>query len=144
MTTMNKQIEQQLDRNQWVRLGLTTAVASVLAVLIVQAIALAIWPDIVLFKPLDSYPRSALFTAVPIAVATALFAWLAAHKPQPVQTFMRISAVVLILSFIPDYILPVPHKTMLASTVAAFMHVVAAAVTVSLLVIGYRRQTGSS
>ena len=56
MTAMNRQVEKQLDRNQWVRLGLTTAVASVLAVLIVQAIALAIWPDIILFKPLDSYP----------------------------------------------------------------------------------------
>jgi hypothetical protein len=142
MTTMNTQTEGQLDKNQWVRLGLVTAVASVLAVLIVQAIALALWPDIVLFKPLDSYPRSALFTAVPAFVATALFAWLAAHKPSPAQTFTRIAIVILILSFIPDYILPVPHKTLLASTVAAFMHLIAATVTVSLLVIGYRRQAG--
>jgi hypothetical protein len=47
---------------------------------------------------------------------------------------------VLILSIIPDYLLPVEHKTLLASSVTAFLHVVAAVVTVSVLVTGYRRQ----
>jgi hypothetical protein len=137
-------MEKQLDRNQWIKIGAVTAVASVVAVLITQAIAIAIWPDIALFKPLDSYARTAVFTIIPVIVATALLAWLVGHKPHPVQTFIKIAVVVLLLSFIPDYILPVPDKTFLASSVAAFMHVVAAIVTVSVLVTGYRRQAEQS
>lgn len=105
----------------------------------VQALAIAIWPDIALFKPLDSYARTALFTLIPAAGATALYAWLTSRKQHPEQTFIKIAAVVLILSVIPDYLLPVEYKTFLASSVTAFLHVVAAAVTVSVLIIGYRR-----
>ncbi|MCP4357006.1 MAG: hypothetical protein GY796_03185 [Chloroflexi bacterium] len=140
MTTINTQSHAQLDRNQWILLGLMTAVTSVLAVLIVQVIAIAIWPEITLFKPLDSYARAAVFTLIPAIGATALFAWLVAHKPRPVQTFIRIAVVVLIISIIPDYLIPVAHKTFLASTVAAVLHVVAAVVTVFVLVTGYQRQ----
>ena len=71
--------------------------------------------------------------------ATGLLAWLAARRADPVRTFVRIAAVVLLLSFIPDYLLPVPDKTLLASSVAAFLHVVAAAAIVGVLVGGYRR-----
>ncbi len=140
MTMMNPQAATQPDKSQWLRIGLVAAVLSILAVLLTQWLAIALWPDIALFKPLDSYLRTALFTAVPAAVATALFAWLAAHKRQPVQKFLIISAVVLLVSFIPDYLLPVPYKTMLASSVAAFMHLVAAVVIVTVLVMGYRQR----
>jgi hypothetical protein len=140
MTTINAQTNTQLNREQWALLGLVTAVASVIAVLLVQALAIAIWPDIALFKPLDSYARAALFTLIPALGATALFAWLTSRKSHPERTFIRIAAVVLILSIIPDYLLPVEYKTFLASSVTAFLHVVAAVVTVSVLVAGYRRQ----
>lgn len=140
MTMMNPQATTQPDKSQWLRIGLVAAVLSILAVLITQWLAIALRPDIALFKPLDSYLRTAIFTAVPAAVATALFAWLVAHKRQPVQKFLIISAVVLLLSFIPDYLLPVPYKTMLASSVAAFMHLVAAVVIVTVLVMGYRQR----
>ncbi len=143
MTTINVQSNVQLNKNQWFRLGLVTAVASITAVLIVQAVAIAIWPDIALFKPLDSYPRTALFTLIPALGATALLAWLSRRKANPVQSFLKISAVALVLSIIPDYLLPVEYKTFLGSSVTAFLHVVAAVVTVSVLVIGYRRQTGA-
>lgn len=142
MTTIPMQPKAQLDRNQWVRLGVVAVVASVIAVLIVQALAIAIWPDIALFRPLDNYARTVVFTTVPIVVATALFAWLARRRADPVSSFLKISAVVLVLSIIPDYLLPVEHKTFWASTVTAFLHVVAAIVAVSVLVIGYRRQSG--
>ncbi len=143
MTTIQMQPNIQLDRNQWVRLGVATAVLSVIAVLIIQVVAITIWPDIALFKPLDSYARTAVFTAVPAVAATALFAWLARRRTDPVPSFLKISAVVLVLSIIPDYLLPVEYKTFLASTVTAFLHVVAAAVIVSVLVLGYRRQRGA-
>ena len=129
-------------RNQWMRLGATAVAASVISVLFVQFIAIAIWPEIALFKPLDSYLRSAIFTAVPAVIATTLFAWLTRHRPHPERTFISISAVVLLLSIIPDYLLPVEYKTFLASSVTAFLHVVASLVIVGVLVSGYRRQAG--
>lgn len=131
-----------LERSQWLAIGLMAALGSVAAVLVVEAIALAIWPDIASFPPLDSMARAALFTAIPALGATAVFAWLAKRRAQPVVTFLKISAIVLLLSIIPDYILPVANKTLLASTVTAFLHVVAAIVIVFVVVTGYRRQSG--
>lgn len=128
-----------LSMNTWMRLALSTALASIVAVLIIQALTIALWPEIALFAPLDSYPRSALFTAIPVIGATMLLGWLAQRQQRPVRTFMIISVIVLLVSFIPDYVLPVPNKTMLASTVAAFLHVVAAVMTVGMLVRGYER-----
>ncbi|MEW5987230.1 MAG: DUF6069 family protein [Chloroflexota bacterium] len=131
----------QSDRRQWFGLGLVAAVASILAVLVVQALALAIWPEIALFKPLDSYTRSAVFTLVPVAGATALFAWLASRQARPGPVFLKIAVVVLLASVIPDYVIPDPNKTLLASTVTAFLHVVAAAVSSFVLVTGSRKQS---
>jgi hypothetical protein len=131
-----------LDRAMWMKLGLVVAAASVAAVLIVEALAITLWPEITRFQPLDSYLRAAIFTLVPALGATALFAWLVERRPQPVRTFVTTAAVVLLVSFIPDYLLPVSGKTLLASTVAAALHVVAAIVTVCGLVIGYRWHAG--
>ena len=143
MTTMNVPSNVRLDKNLWFRLGLVAAVASMIAVLIVQMVAIAIWPEIALFKPLDSLARTAIFTLIPAIGATVVFAWLARRKTNPVPAFLMISVVVLLLSIIPDYLLPVEYKTFLASSVTAALHVVAAAVIVSVLVTGYRRQTGA-
>ena len=131
-----------LDRGIWMKLGFVAAAASIVAVLIVEALAIAFWPDITRFDPLNSYVRAAIFTLAPALGATALFAWLAEWRPQPVRAFVTIAAVVLLVSFIPDYLLPVPGKTLLASTVAAALHVVAAIVTVGVLVVGSRRCAG--
>ena len=139
MTTLNASSRSKPAAGQWLVLGALAAVVATAAILIVMAIAIAIWPNIVLFKPLDSYARAALFTIIPAFAATALLAWLAARRANPLRAFVRIAAVVLLLSFIPDYLLPVPDKTLLASTVAAFLHVVAAAAIVGVLVGGYRR-----
>lgn len=142
MTALNVQSRSRPSMGQWLTLGAIAAVLAAAAVLAVQWLALSIWPDAALFKPLDSYPRTALFTIIPAFLATALFAWLAGRRADPARAFVRISLVVLVLSFIPDYILPVPDKTLLASTITAFLHVVAAAVIVGVLVAGYRRYGG--
>jgi hypothetical protein len=123
----------------WLKVGLIVAVVAVVAVLVVQVAATALWPEIALFAPLDSLARSALFTLIPALGATAVFAWLARRGGHPIKTFLILSAVLLFVSIVPDYILPVPNKTLLASTVAAFLHVVAAAVIVGGLLISYRR-----
>ncbi|MFN8466234.1 MAG: hypothetical protein U0X20_11825 [Caldilineaceae bacterium] len=129
----------QLKGSEWAKLGLVTAIISIAAVLAVQAMATALWPEIKTFPPLDSYARSALFTLVPALGATVLLAWLVGRQGQATQRFVGISVIVLLISIIPDYILPVPNKTLLASTVAAFLHGVAAFVIVSVLLIGYHR-----
>ena len=132
----------RLERSMWMKLGLMAATASVVAVLIVEALAIALWPEITHFQPLDSYVRAAIFTLVPALGATVLFALLAERRPQPARTFLTIAVIVLLLSFIPDYLLTLPGKTLLASTVAATLHVVAASVIAGVLIIGYRRHTG--
>jgi hypothetical protein len=134
------QANPQLSISEWIKLGLLTALASVAAVLLVQYLAILVWPEIGLFKPLDSYPRSALFTAIPVVGATGLLAWLVARRPQPVRTFITIALLFLALSIVPDYLLPVPHRTMLASSVTALLHGVAGAVTVWMLVTGYQQR----
>ncbi|MEK7327715.1 MAG: hypothetical protein AAB217_20920 [Chloroflexota bacterium] len=139
-TISTRQHKTQIERKTWAQIGLMAAVVSIAAVLVVQVLALAVWPDIALFKPLDSYARSALFVLVPAIGATAVFAWLVGHREQPVRDFIAISAVVLLASIIPDYALPDANKTLLASTVTAFLHGVAGIMTVVVLIIGYQRQ----
>jgi len=142
-TVVTPQPKEELTTGQWITIGLITAIASVATVLLAQAVALAIWPDLALFKPLESFARSALFTLVPALGATGVFAWLAARREDPVKAFRRVALVVLLLSLIPDYVLPVAHRTLLASSVAAFLHVVAAVVTVLMITAGYRRLSGN-
>ncbi len=136
---MSNQTKSNMKAGDWVKLGLIAAVVSAVATVIVQALAITIWPEIALFEPLGSYIRVVIFTVIPVGVATALFAWLVNHTAQPVKTFIIISIVVLIISFIPDYIVPLPHKTFLASTVTAFLHVVVAVCTVPILIMGYQK-----
>lgn len=124
--------------SDWLKIGLKAAVLSIAAVLIVQAQALAFWPKIALFRPLDSFARSALFTLVPVIGATAIFAWLVKHQSQPEKKFIIISIIFLLLSFIPDFALPLENKTLLSSSVAAFMHLVAGVLTVWTILSGYR------
>lgn len=142
-TVIEPQRRETLSTGQWLSIGLVAAIVSILAVLLVQAIVLSLRPDLALFKPLESYTRSALFTLAPALGATAVFAWLSARREDPVGSFVKIAGIVLLLSFIPDYVLPVPHRTLLASTVAALLHVVAAAITVAVIVFGYRRLSSS-
>ncbi len=129
-----------LKRHDWIKIGLRAAVFGVAAVLAVQALTLAIWPEAAAFKPLDSYARSALFTLIPVLGATAVFAWLARKHDRPVRKFLSLSAIVLLLSFIPDYALPLPGKSLLASSIAASMHLVAGVTTVATIVWSYRRR----
>lgn len=142
MTAINVQTGRGPQTGQWIAIGVTAGLAAAAAVMVVQWIALTIWPDAALFKPLDSYARTSLFTIVPALGATAVLAWFAARRDDPIGVFVRVAIVVLLLSFIPDYLLPVPHRTFLTSSIAAFMHLVAGVVIVGILVAGYRRYSG--
>ncbi len=140
MTNTNTQSDGKLETKQWVILGAMAAVLATIAVLIVRAIAIAVWPEVALFFPLGNPVQAIVLTTLGAIGATALFAWLTANKSDPVQKFLKISVIVLLISFIPDYILPDPYITFLASTVTAFLHVVAAVVILLVLLTGYKRQ----
>ncbi len=127
-----------LRRADWLRIAAGAAVLSAGAVVLSQLIALAVWPELTAFDPLSLPPRSALFTAIPAFGAAAVFAWLDRRVARPVRAFLLVSAAVLLISIVPDYLLPFANKTLLASTVTAALHVVAAVVTVAVLLIGYR------
>lgn len=139
-STLHRPPTLQIETKIWAQIGLAAAIISIVAVLIVQALTITLWPDIALFKPLDSYARSALFVFVPALGATATLAWLVNRREQPIRDFIALSAVVLFVSIIPDYVLPDADKTLLASTVTAFLHVVAGLITVAVLIMGYQRQ----
>jgi di/tricarboxylate transporter len=131
-----------LDVKDWVQIGAAAAALSIAGVLIFQALALALWPAIASFKPLDSFPRSALFTLIPAIAATFIFAQITRRSPRPVAVFLPIAALVLLVSLIPDYAIPDPNKTLLASSVAGFLHAVAGLLTTGVLVAGYQYRLG--
>ncbi len=129
----------RLSTQEWVKIGLVTAIVAIAFVLVSQAAALSIWPQAAAFRPLDSYPRSAIFTLVPAIVATVLFARLAAVSRTPAASFLKVAVLVLLLSFVPDYLLPDLNKTFLASSIAAFLHLVAGIVITLGILTGYKR-----
>ncbi len=133
----------RLTTTGWLSIGLAAALGSILAVLLAQIIILALWPELAFFKPFDSYARSALFTLIPAIGATAVFARLVKTQDQPAAKFLWIAAGFLLLSFIPDYLLPIPNRTLPASTAAVFLHLIAGVVTVALILIGYKRSIQS-
>ena len=132
----------KLARVDWLKTGLKAALLSVAAVLLVQVVALTLRPELVQFQPLDSYPRTVVFTAIPALAATAVFAGLAKRGGDPIARFLAIASIVLLLSFIPDFALPLAGKTLPGSIVAAGMHAVAGIVTVATIVFSYRKQVG--
>jgi len=133
-----------LTKLRWLQIGLQAAVGAILAVLVAQAVILALWPELAAFKPFNSFARSALFTFIPAIAATAVFAWLVRTQDRSETKFLWVSAVVLLLSFIPDYLLPIPHRTLAGSTAAAFLHLIAGIVTVTLILAGYARAAKGS
>lgn len=126
------------DRTAWLRLAIGAALLSAGAVVISQLTALAFWPELIAFEPLNLPLRSALFTALPAFGATGVLAWLDRRVQRPERTFLLISAAVLLISIPPDYLIPIAGKSLLASTVTAALHVVAGTVTVAVLLAGYR------
>ena len=93
MTALNAAPRSKPAAAQWLVLGALAAAVATAAVLIVLALAIAIWPDIALFKPLDSYARAALFTIIPAFAATGLLAWLAARRADPVRALREMRRV---------------------------------------------------
>jgi hypothetical protein len=124
----------ELKRLFWV--GPLTVLASIVGVLIVRVVGVAI------VRPSPGFPH--LAWAPPIALtalleigAVLVFALVARFSKQPLRTYFIVSVVVLILTFIPDAAEPiyglVPGATWPNAAVLMVMHLVAWAITITLL-----------
>ncbi len=116
----------------WV--GPAIVVASVIAVVIVQQIALRLlfWPR---GSPLSGN-EPAIFTAVLVSGAVVVFLAVLHEAANPVRTFRRIAFVALVVSVVPDIALGLSSIRWASWPLAItfiVMHAVAWAVTVAML-----------
>jgi len=123
--------------------GLAAAMAAAIANVFVFVIGDAVVgydPD---FVELGSAIGTGIFTFALAIIAVLVYAVLLRRSRNPVRRFTIISAVVLVLSIIPDYtyIPSQPGATTAQASVLALMHVVAAAVIVWVLTTFARPQS---
>ena len=122
-------------RGRYALISLATVAAAVLANVVVYylgALLVGYHPD---FMILANPSGIALFTVVPAIVATLVYAALRRFARRPARTFAIISAVVFIVTTIPDftYIPSVPGATAGQTAILVLTHVVAATVIVGML-----------
>jgi hypothetical protein len=88
------------------------------------------------FSPL-TVPSVASTTIVAMIAATVAFGWIARVRPDPRATFLRVAAVALVLSWVPDLLVWVmgifPNTTGNGILTLMALHVVAAACAVGIL-----------
>jgi hypothetical protein len=126
----------QLKKLWWV--GPLTVLAAVIGVLIVRAIAVAILPP--------PYAPGLAMIMVPIVLtvilctcAVIVFALVGRFTKNPVRTYIIISVVFLLISFIPDLMVPsmgaaMPGANWGYAITLMIMHVVAGFITVYMLI----------
>lgn len=119
--------------------GLLAIVGSVVANLIVRAIALALLDLPTDFPPLQAGSIT-FFTVVGTLGAVIVYAIIQGRSEQPARTFQIVAAVALVLSALPNVALainpsaaPFPGGTSSAFIVLMLFHVVAAVVSVGAL-----------
>jgi Family of unknown function (DUF6069) len=124
----------ELKRLFWV--GPLTVLGSIIGVLIVRVIGVAIVRPSPSFPHLGWGPPIALTALLEIG-AVLVFALVAHFSKRPLRTYFVVSVVVLVLTFIPDAAEPVynlvPGATWPNAAVLMFMHIVAWAITITLL-----------
>ncbi len=123
----------QLKKLRWV--GPLTVLASIMGVLIVRLIAVAILnPDPA--PMVLGWVMPIIFTAVLCSGAVLVFALVVRFAKAPIRTYQIIAFVVLWLSFLPDIGFaqaPMPGANWTNAIALMVMHVVAWAITVSML-----------
>lgn len=133
MSTATGTANASLDRRT---LAVRGAVA-VLASLAVNLLLLGVVQAGDLVEPFDplSVPSVAVLTAAGAVGATVAYWVLTRRRSDPGQTFARVAAVVLVLSFVPDVALLAndPAATVPAVLVLMVMHVTVAAICVATL-----------
>lgn len=126
--------EIQLKKLWWV--GPLTVLTAIIGVLIVRAIAMLILPE--------PYAPGLAMIALPIALtlilctgAVIVFALVGRFAKKPIRTYLIISSIFLVISFLPDIAAvaaPFPGAGWPYSITLMIMHVVAGFITVYMLV----------
>ncbi len=124
-----------ISRGRFARVGLATVVAATLANVLVYFLGSALTAYDPLFLPLANVSGAIVFTLPAALVAVLLYATLLRFATYPVRTFSIISAVVFVVTLIPDfsYIPSVAGATVGQTAVLVVMHLVAAGVIVRML-----------
>jgi hypothetical protein len=116
--------------------GPLTVLASVIGVLIVRGIAMAILPPP--YAPgLAMIFISIILTVILCTAAVIVFALVARFAKNPIRTYIIISSVFLVISFLPDIAavsMPMPGAGWPYSITLMVMHVVAGFITVFMLI----------
>jgi len=116
--------------------GPLTVVASVIGVLIVRGIAMAILPPP--YAPgLEMIMIPIVLTVILCTAAVLVFALVGRFAKNPVHTYIIISSVFLVISFLPDIMVasaPMPGAGWPYSITLMIMHVVAGFITVYMLI----------
>jgi len=124
----------QLKKLWWV--GPLTVLSAILGVLIVRTIAMTILPPP--YAPgLAMIALPVILTLVLCTGAVFVYALVGRFAKQPVRTFVSISAVFLVISFLPDLAVvsaPFPGAGWPYSATLMSMHVVAGFITVYMLI----------
>ena len=122
-------------KGRYALVGTATVAAAVLANVLVYALGSVLVGYNSGFIVLANVSGIAIFTVVPAIVAVLLYAALLRFSRRPVLVFNIISAVVLVVTTIPDftYIPTVPGATFGQTAILVLTHVVAAAVIVGML-----------
>ena len=124
-------------------LGLGTVLAAVLANTVFYYLAAALVAYDPEFIILSNPSGAIIFTLVPAVVAVLLYAGLLRFTRHAAQIFTVLSAVVFVVTLIPDftYIPTVPGASNGQTAVLVLMHVIAAAVIVRMLTSQPSRET---
>jgi hypothetical protein len=126
-------------QTSWLRLVVVGASLTLVATVANVALAMALrsWLHVPTgFQPLTT-PAVASGTIIGMIAATAVFAWTAHTRPDPIRRFMAIAAAGLLLSWLPVlaiWVTAVFHDTTGAGILSLMsLHVVAAACAVAIL-----------
>jgi hypothetical protein len=117
------------------RVGLATVAAAVAANALVYYLGRAVVSYDPQFLPLANVSGAIVFTLPAAIVAALIYAALLRFARRPVRTFTIVSAIVFVVTAIPDftYIPSVPGVTVAQTAILVLMHVVAAVVIVRML-----------
>ena len=135
LTTAVREESRSIGRGRFARLGLATVVAAIVANVLVYFIGDALIGYDPTFVVLANVSGTIIFTITPAIIAVLLYAALLRFANSPERVFTVISAIVLVLSVIPDitYIPTVAGSSNGQTAILILMHVVAAAVIVGML-----------
>jgi len=124
----------QLKKLWWV--GPLTVLAAIIGVLIVRAIAMAILPPP--YAPgLKMIMIPIVLTLILCTAAVVVYALVGRFTKNPIRTYIIISSVFLVISFLPDIAavsMPMPGAGWPYSITLMIMHVVAGLITVYMLI----------